>query len=92
MLSTRSSFKKDVVLVDPTNEVNAELWTLFAATTAFLAARLWCKITRRHGLWWDDHILIFSWVVTTAFCCYIKTKRYDSVKLKSIPPPIPPLL
>lgn len=65
MLSTRASFKKDVVLVDPTKEVNAGLWTLFAATTVFLAARLWCKITRRHGLWWDDHILIFSWV------CYL---------------------
>lgn len=63
MLSTRASFKDDVVLVDPTKEVNAGLWTLFAATTVFLAARLWCKITRRHGLWWDDHILIFSWLI-----------------------------
>lgn len=63
MLSPRGSFKDDVVLVDPTNEVNAGLWSLFATTTVFLAARLWCKITRRHGLWWDDYILIFSWLI-----------------------------
>lgn len=66
MISARSSFKDDVVLVDPTSQVNAGLWTLFATTTTFLAARLWCKTTRRHGLWWDDHILIFSWV------CYLQ--------------------
>ena len=62
MISPRSSFKDDIVLVDPTREVNVGLWSLFSATTVFLAARLWCKSTRRHGLWWDDHILIFSWV------------------------------
>ncbi|KAI7778409.1 hypothetical protein LA080_002179 [Diaporthe eres] len=63
MISPRGSFKDNVVLVDPTNEVNAGLWSLFATTTVFLAARLWCKITRRNGLWWDDHILIFSWLI-----------------------------
>lgn len=77
MISPRSSFKDDIVLVDPTNEVNAGLWTLFAVTTLFLAARLWCKITRRHGLWWDDHILIFSWV------CYCQGFPPSTVKDQS---------
>lgn len=61
MISVRG-FDKGVVLVDPQTELNAGLWTLFAGTTAFLVARLWSKANRRHDLWWDDYILIFSWV------------------------------
>lgn len=48
--------------IDPTARVNAGIWTLFLAATAFLGLRLWCKIDRKHGLWWDDYILIASWV------------------------------
>lgn len=48
--------------INPWNELNAGLWTLFAATTVFLGLRLWCKVTRRHGLWYDDYILLVSWV------------------------------
>jgi hypothetical protein len=48
--------------VDPAKELNAGLWTLFAGASAFLALRLWIKVTRRHGLWYDDYILIVSWV------------------------------
>lgn len=48
--------------VDPAKELNAGLWTLFAGASAFLALRVWIKITRRHGLWYDDYILILSWV------------------------------
>lgn len=48
--------------VNPFVELNAGLWSLFAGATVFLALRLWCKITRRHGLWYDDYILVISWV------------------------------
>jgi len=48
--------------VDPAKELNAGLWTLFAGASAFLALRVWIKVTRRHGLWYDDYILIISWV------------------------------
>lgn len=48
--------------IDPTARVNGGIWTLFLAATAFLGLRLWCKIDRKHGLWWDDYILIASWV------------------------------
>lgn len=48
--------------IDPTVRVNAGIWTLCLTATLFLALRLWCKIDRKHGLWWDDYILIASWV------------------------------
>lgn len=48
--------------IDPTIRVNAGIWTLCLTATTFLALRLWCKIDRKHGLWWDDYILIASWV------------------------------
>jgi hypothetical protein len=37
-------------------------WFLFAFCSCFLALRLYAKLSRAHGLWWDDWILIFSWV------------------------------
>jgi len=48
--------------VDPTTQLNLGLWFLFAGATALLALRIWMKMTRRHGLWYDDYILITSWV------------------------------
>ncbi|EMD90589.1 hypothetical protein COCC4DRAFT_127789 [Bipolaris maydis ATCC 48331] len=52
--------------VDPEVQLNVGLWTLFAGATAFLALRIWIKVTRRHGLWWDDHILLISWAILAA--------------------------
>jgi len=50
--------------VDPSVELNIGLWSLFAGATIFLALRTWIKVTRRHGLWWDDYILLTAWVST----------------------------
>lgn len=47
---------------DPTAKVNGGIWALCLAASVFLGLRLWCKIDRKHGLWWDDYILIASWV------------------------------
>ncbi|TPX09367.1 uncharacterized protein E0L32_009411 [Thyridium curvatum] len=52
--------------VNPYAELNAGLWSLFAGATVLLALRLWIKVTRRHGLWYDDHILVTSWVILLA--------------------------
>lgn len=52
----------DMKFVNPESQVNWGIWTLFVGATAFLTLRVWSKIHRRHGLWWDDHILISSWV------------------------------
>jgi hypothetical protein len=62
MNSRRKHDKTAHHYVDPSVELNTGLWTLFAGATAFLALRIWIKITRRHGLWYDDHILLVTWV------------------------------
>lgn len=57
-----SSDEPVYVFVDPFLEMNLGLWFLFGGATIFLAARLYFKSTRRHQLWWDDYILLLSWV------------------------------
>ncbi|KAH8654714.1 hypothetical protein BGZ61DRAFT_373363 [Ilyonectria robusta] len=52
--------------VSPYPELQVGLWALFAGATVFLTLRLWVKVTRRHGLWYDDYILIVSWIVLLA--------------------------
>lgn len=50
--------------VNPEVQLNLGIWFLYAGATAFLSLRIWIKITRRHGLWWDDWILLVTWVCT----------------------------
>ncbi|KAF5022467.1 hypothetical protein F66182_5503 [Fusarium sp. NRRL 66182] len=52
--------------VDPYVELNAGLWSLFAGATVLLFLRLWVKVTRRHGMWYDDYILTTSWLILLA--------------------------
>ncbi|KAH7007309.1 hypothetical protein EDB80DRAFT_613974 [Ilyonectria destructans] len=52
--------------VNPYTELNIGLWTLFAGATVLLFLRLYVKVTRRHGLWYDDYILSFSWMLLLA--------------------------
>ena len=33
-------------------------------SSVFIALRVFCKFKTHRGLWWDDHILIISWVCT----------------------------
>ncbi|KAK4161581.1 hypothetical protein QBC43DRAFT_217276 [Cladorrhinum sp. PSN259] len=40
----------------------AIIWAFFGLSTIFLVLRVYCKIWRSRGLWWDDHILIASWL------------------------------
>lgn len=43
-------------------QINFTIWLLTALSAMFLALRVYCKFLRHRGLWWDDHILIASWV------------------------------
>lgn len=52
-----------VVYISPAKQVNGGIWSLFTGATIFLSLRLYCKIDRRTGLWYDDYILVFSWLV-----------------------------
>ncbi len=38
------------------------VWVLTAAATVFLALRIYCKAKIARGMWWDDYVLIVSWV------------------------------
>jgi hypothetical protein len=44
------------------SQINFTIWLLTALSAMFLALRVYCKFLRHRGLWWDDHILIASWV------------------------------
>ncbi|OTB04629.1 hypothetical protein M426DRAFT_261904 [Hypoxylon sp. CI-4A] len=46
--------------------INAVTWVLIGLATTFLILRLFCKLKRGRGLWWDDWILIASWLVLIA--------------------------
>lgn len=70
MLSTR---RDEVQYISPEKEVNAGLWTLWAGATLFLGLRIWCKVTRRTGLWYDDWMLVISWVRTFYPCIFSET-------------------
>ncbi|KAH8888517.1 hypothetical protein GQ53DRAFT_724516 [Thozetella sp. PMI_491] len=43
-------------------QVNFTIWFLTALSGLFLALRVYCKFLRHRGLWWDDHVLIVSWI------------------------------
>ncbi|KAK1985569.1 hypothetical protein LZ30DRAFT_619144 [Colletotrichum cereale] len=36
-------------------------WSLVGTSAILLFLRIYCKIWRGRGLWWDDHLLIIAW-------------------------------
>ena len=41
------------------------LWSIWVVTVVsglFLGLRVYCKLTRHRAMWWDDWILVLSWV------------------------------
>lgn len=42
--------------------INVVVWIIAFVSTAFLGLRMYCKLSRRINLWWDDHFLLASWV------------------------------
>ncbi|KAK2045738.1 hypothetical protein LZ31DRAFT_583897 [Colletotrichum somersetense] len=42
--------------------VLAVIWSQAGLSAFFLSLRLYCKFRKRSGLWWDDYVLIASWV------------------------------
>ena len=40
----------------------ATTWTLTAFAAIFLGLRIASKLWRRKALWWDDYVLVVSWV------------------------------
>ena len=55
--------------VDYGPRLTATTWSLTAFAALFLGLRLFSKLWRKRPLWWDDHILIASWV-----CSFISNR------------------
>lgn len=49
-------------------QTNVAVWVLTAASGAFLLVRIWCR-HRFSKLWWDDGVLLLSWVRNTTLLC-----------------------
>jgi len=47
---------------DLSQNINAAIWALTGVSGVLLLLRLWGKWLKHRGLWWDDHLLIVSWV------------------------------
>lgn len=46
--------------------LNTAVWILTGAALIFLSLRLYCKLSIRRGLWWDDYVLIAASVGSPA--------------------------
>jgi hypothetical protein len=53
----------------------ALIWSMVVFASVFLAMRLYCKVARQNGLWWDDHLLI------AAFVCFTTPLQIIDVEL-----------
>ncbi|KAF6814460.1 hypothetical protein CSOJ01_04011 [Colletotrichum sojae] len=42
--------------------INAVVWSQVGLSLFFLCLRVYCKFKKHRGLWWDDHVLIASWL------------------------------
>lgn len=49
-------------------QLNITIWIMSGSASLFLALRLYCKLWRKRQLWWDDWILIASWVALITAC------------------------
>ncbi|KAK4233264.1 hypothetical protein C8A03DRAFT_39037 [Achaetomium macrosporum] len=57
----------------------ASIWTLWCVATGFLILRIYCRMLRGQRLWWDDGILIASWVcvlIESALLTHMTTLGY----------------
>jgi hypothetical protein len=43
-------------------QLNGITWFLFGSATVFMTLRLYCKFLNGRGFWWDDYVLVLSWV------------------------------
>lgn len=47
---------------DQGRTVLVSIWILSILSLTFLVLRLFCKFKGRRGLWWDDYLMVLSWV------------------------------
>ncbi|KAK4203218.1 hypothetical protein QBC40DRAFT_29529 [Triangularia verruculosa] len=66
-----SSGPKTKQTVDYGQQINFTIWLLTSLSAAFLALRVYSKFLRHRGLWWDDHVLIASWIALVLSCAFV---------------------
>ncbi|KAK4451307.1 96ca82bc-67f3-4b3a-ab36-ffe7d8f40fbe [Podospora aff. communis PSN243] len=72
--SAPSPSTEDLPHEDHGPTLNTVFWTLTSVSFLFMTLRLWCKYLRGRYLWWDDYVLIASWIAlcvsaaTTTVC------------------------
>ncbi|KAK0666633.1 hypothetical protein QBC41DRAFT_230143 [Cercophora samala] len=78
----------DYPIPDGGPTVSRTIWSFLAFSTVFLFLRIYCKIWRCRGLWWDDYVLIFSWLMFIA--CAILCQVVIDLGFGRYPCDIPP--
>nr|CDP29202.1 Putative protein of unknown function [Podospora anserina S mat+] len=68
--------------------VSRTIWSFLAFSTVFLFLRIYCKKWRSRGLWWDDYVLIFSWLMFIA--CAVICQLVTNLGFGRYPCDIPP--
>lgn len=53
-------------------QINIAVWCLAAASLVFVVGRLLCKLWRGTRLWWDDWVLMTSWVSFAHFSAHLR--------------------
>lgn len=69
--------------------LNRVIWSLGGVTTLFVALRIYSKVLRRRQLWWDDHVLIASWVRIPSPPCNPLATACDMRQQRTLPPDWP---
>ncbi|KAK8044234.1 hypothetical protein PG993_004258 [Apiospora rasikravindrae] len=46
--------------------IDSVSWALVSLSGAILGLRVYAKLSRHRGLWWDDYIALFSWFIQLA--------------------------
>ncbi|KAK1765582.1 hypothetical protein QBC33DRAFT_425451, partial [Phialemonium atrogriseum] len=79
---------------DQGQKILISTWILLVLSAAFLLARLYCKWTAHRGFWWDDHVLILSWlallgtVLTTTWSVPHGLGQHESALAPTSLPPL----
>jgi hypothetical protein len=54
--------RRQTSLVQAGHQLNAINWPLVTLSALFLSLRIFLKLRQQRPLWWDDYVLIISWV------------------------------
>ncbi|KAH8903777.1 hypothetical protein BR93DRAFT_985740 [Coniochaeta sp. PMI_546] len=65
--------RRSLSLIKAGYQLNAINWPLVAVSALFLSLRIFLKLRQRRSLWWDDYVLIISWLSLVAYSILLAT-------------------